>query len=447
MESRTGMLTHTDGEVQRYELLEGFSWNCLRYRYMHTSAESVGALVRLYTANIIVKNPGLYGTMVFSHVPKGMNVPFERETEAGYFYDDQALTRYHFETMVKSGEINTDGEHLFCHDSEVQNFFSILQKGGLLHIIEGKRSDITYVPICDTFGFLSQETAEHTAVNSHFFLMDPTDIDSPYDALGTPYGFAVEDGEILQPPLFKREALIVNSQDRAYIGYPGLGETTLHIDGREYHDREDGVTIYTRPEYRITPKEPGSDLVIVNRRIVAVAQGGGIHIPMAGFVLHSDSPVAITEGSVHYSREDDITFAVQVGPSAVKDGQISGELTCPFYTGEGTPFPSTVYPLPYESARASRTAIGEKNGKPVILWLEGASKNGHIPFQESSGSSLLETAVLAGALKIDSMVNMDGGGSAQIHHRGKRNLLIADRDVKTNRVKERPVPLGLVISR
>ena len=446
MDSRTGILSHSDGEIQRYELLEGFSWNDLSYRYMHTTAESVQALVRLYRANIIVKNPGLYGTMVFAHIPKGIAPPFDRETEAGLLYDDQALTRHHFTRMVKSGEISTDGERVLCCDSEVKNFFTLLQSRGFLHIVEGKKSELAYVPISQTFGFLSQETAEHTAVNSHFFLMDPTDIDSPYDALGTPYGFAVEGGEILQPPLFGREALIVDSQDRAYIGCPGLGETAVHIEGRRYHDGEDGVTFYSRPEYRRTPKEPGTDLVIVNRRIVAVAQGGGIQVPMAGFILHSADPIDISTGAAAYSREDDIAFAVQVGPSAVMNGTVSGELTCPFYTGEGTPFPSTVYPLPYDRARASRTAIGEKDGKPVILWLEGASKNGHIPFQESSGSSLLETAEIAGSLSIQNMVNMDGGGSAQIHHQGTRNLLIADRDVKTNTVKERPVPLGLILS-
>ncbi len=446
MDSRTGILSHSDGEIQRYELLTGFSWNDLSYRYMHTTAESVQALVRLYTANIIVKNPGLYGTMVFAHIPKGMAPPFDRATEAGYLYDDQALTRYHFRRMAESDGITSDGQRLICEDSEIQTFFARLQDAGLLSIVMGRRDTITYVPISDTFGFLSQETAEHTAVNSHFFLMDPTDIDSPYDALGTPYGFAVEGGEILQPPLFGREALIVDSQGRACIGYPSLTDTTIHIDARRYHDGENGVTFYSRPEYRITPKEPGTDLVIVNRRIVAVLQGGGIQVPMAGFILHSADPIEISTGAVAYSREDDITFAVQVGPSAVKDGTVSGELTCPFYTGEGTPFPSTVYPLPYETARASRTAIGEKDGKPVILWLEGASKNGHIPFQESSGSSLLETAEIAGSLSIQNMVNMDGGGSAQIHHQGTRNLLIADRDVKTNTVKERPVPLGLILS-
>ncbi|MBN2860446.1 MAG: phosphodiester glycosidase family protein [Sphaerochaetaceae bacterium] len=445
MESRTGMLTHADGEVQRYELLKGVSWKSLSYQYMHTCAESVRALVRLYTANIIVKNPGLYGTMVFSHVPADMKIPFERATDAGYLYDDQALTRYHFTRMAGSGEIRADGEHLFCHDTDVHDFFSVLQKKGFLHIVEGMKGELTYVPICDTFGFLSQETSADTAVNSHFFLMDPTDIDSPYDSLGTPYGFAVERKEILQPPLFDREALIVDSQERAFIKHPSLRETTIHISGTRYHDGEDGVTLYSRPGYRITPERSGTDLVVVNRRIVAVSHGGGIRIPMAGFVLHSDSPIAITENAVHYSREDDIIFAVQVGPSAVIDGQLSRELTCPFYRGEGTPFPSTVYPLPYETARASRTAIGEQGGKPVILWLEGASKNGHVPFHESSGSSLLETAEIAGALKINSMVNMDGGGSAQIHHQGKRELLIADRDVTTNTIKERPVPLGLVI--
>ena len=444
MDSRTGILSHSDGEIQRYELLDGFSWNDLSYRYLHTTPESVQALVRLYTANIIVKNPGLYGTMVFAHVPKGIAPPFSRDTEAGFLYDDQALTRYHFNRMVASGELRVKDNALYCQDSTVREFFSLMQNEGFLHVVEGKRTDITYVPISDTFGFLSQETAGDTAVNSHFFLMDPTDIDSPYDALGTPYGFAVERGEILQPPLFGRESLLVDSHGRAYIEYPKLGDTTIHIDGRQYHDREDGVTLYSRPEYRVTPEEPGTDLVVVNRRIVTVAEGGGIQVPMAGFVLHSDTPVAITERTVHYTREDDITFAVQVGPSAVKEGQISKELTCPFYTGEGTPFPSTVYPLPYETARAARTAIGEKDGKPVILWLEGASKNGHIPFQESSGSSLLETAEIAGSLSIQNMVNMDGGGSAQIHHQGTRNLLIADRDVATNTVRERPVPLGLI---
>ncbi len=446
MKSTVGTYVHIDGEIQRYELIEGLSWKDLTYTYLETTPRSIAAIVRLYRANIIPKNPSMYGTMVFSHVPASIsNIPFERQTEAGYLYDNQALTRYHFTRLLAKGDLTVRDGKISCTDSTVQHFFESLQKAGYLSVVEGKRESITYVPISGTFGFLSESCQATTAVNSHFFLMDPTDIDSPYDSLATSYGFAVEKGNILQPPLHDRESLVVDSTGRARIINPTLTSLTVSVSGYDMKDGKNGISFYSRPEWRRTPEKDGTDLIVVNRKLVALSEGGGIKIPMAGFVIHSDAILDITDQKVTYTIDEDIQFAVQVGPAAVKVGVVQETLCCPFYTGEGTPYPSTVYPLPYETARAARTGIATINDKPVILWLEGASKNGHVPHKESSGSSLLETAIIAGKLGITDMVNMDGGGSAQINHSYGRNLLIADRDVQSNEEKERPVPLGLMI--
>ncbi len=446
MKTTTGTLTHQDGEIQRYELVEDFSWEDLSYRYMQTTPRSVEAIARLYRANIIPKNRSLYGTMVFAHVPQDMGtLPFPRSTPAGYLYDNQVLTRYHFDRLTALGEISLEEEGLTCKDPSLQQFFDALSRAGYLSVVEGVRETVTYVPISGTFGFLSEATEEKSAVNSHFFLMDPTDIDSPYDTLATPYGFAVEMGVILQPPLFSREALVVGTNGVAKIAYPSLSSCTVQIGNHQFTEGRNGVVFYSRPEWRETPVQEGTDFVIVNRKVVALHQGGGIRVPMGGFILHSDTACEIDDTGVSYMMEEAYLFAVQVGPAAVRNHEVQRSLTCPFYQGEGTPFPSTVYPLPYEKARASRTAIGEKNGMPVVLWIEGASKNGHVPYRESSGSSLLETAEIAGMLGIADMVNMDGGGSAQIIHSSARNLLVADRDVSTNEERERPVPLAILI--
>ncbi|MCK9548879.1 MAG: phosphodiester glycosidase family protein, partial [Sphaerochaeta sp.] len=190
----------------------------------------------------------------------------------------------------------------------------------------------------------------------------------------------------------------------------------------------------------------GSDIIITEARVVAVREGGETEIPMAGFVLALDERITVTDPQVRFFGLEEYVFGVQVGPPMVEGAVMYQSLASPFYdrSGNGVPFPPTVYPLPYESARAARIAIGtDHDGKAVVIWAEGASKCRHVAGKGSSGSSLLELAHFCAKQGYTNVVNLDGGGSAQILFNGERALCISDR-YDDNEEAERPVPMLLV---
>jgi exopolysaccharide biosynthesis protein len=130
----------------------------------------------------------------------------------------------------------------------------------------------------------------------------------------------------------------------------------------------------------------------------------------------------------------------------MNDGEIIDSFDCFFYDPKcnDTAFPPTVYPLDFNTGRAARIALGTNNeGKPILLWAEGASKVRHVPGAGSSGASLLELARFCEEEGYGNIVNLDGGGSAQILIDGKRQLKISDRH-PSDEEAERPVPRVLV---
>jgi len=144
---------------------------------------------------------------------------------------------------------------------------------------------------------------------------------------------------------------------------------------------------------------------------------------------------------------EDIAFGIQVGNSILINGEKTLSFRSKFYNirrFQPVPFPPSLYSPDFRRARAARIALGsDREGKPMILWAEGAPKVGYIPGQDSCGASLSEMADLCADLGMVNAVNLDGGGSAQILRYNQRSLLISDR--KGTEETERPVPLGLMV--
>ena len=100
----------------------------------------------------------------------------------------------------------------------------------------------------------------------------------------------------------------------------------------------------------------------------------------------------------------------------------------------------------FDKSRAARIALGaDSEGKPILLWAEGAAKSGYIPGQGSCGASLSEMAEICADVGMVNAVNLDGGGSAQILLGNRRSLMISDRNKQDFSEAERPVPLGLML--
>ena len=150
-----------------------------------------------------------------------------------------------------------------------------------------------------------------------------------------------------------------------------------------------------------------------------------------------------------YRGMEDVSFGIQVGNSILRDGVKTDRFRSRFYNIrhlEPVPFPPSLYPMDFNKARAARIALGaDKNGRPLLLWAEGAGKNRYVPGEDSCGASLKEMADLCAEAGMVNAVNLDGGGSAQILLQNQRWLKISDRKAEDNSEAERPVPLALTI--
>ncbi|MGX8681149.1 MAG: phosphodiester glycosidase family protein, partial [Spirochaetales bacterium] len=145
-----------------------------------------------------------------------------------------------------------------------------------------------------------------------------------------------------------------------------------------------------------------------------------------------------------YLGMEDCLFAIQVGSSSVKNGEVMKGFESPFYDiyKESVAYPPSLYPLNYEKDRAPRMAIcSDKDGDPVIVWAEGCSKLFYQFGKESCGASLLELGKYCASIGLVNVLNLDGGGSSEIFLNGKLMMHVSDRHAD-NSDAERPVPMG-----
>ncbi|MDY0290275.1 MAG: phosphodiester glycosidase family protein [Sphaerochaeta sp.] len=439
-------MKHPNGELQRYQVIEGFDWDKVDFISPGFDKKSISEIARLYNINILPKNPSLYGLIAFFHVPEDLPVDVPREHKDGRSFVANVAASIYLNEQAEQGKIRWNGSFV-VEDEKASAIITLLEGEGLIETVKGERDDVWFIPIHAKMGFLSQQEQAPVLVNSHFFLMDPTDIDSPYCQLGTPYGLALKDGVILLPPLNHRPVLLVDKQGKTLVKQRELTSLAVEIDGVEYVHNKNSV-FHFRPEQRQTPNHTGTDIIITEDKVVAIRKGGGTTIPMAGFVISVENTLDITDTQVTYHGLEAYSFGVQVGPSMMEEHKMIGSLNCPFYDKkkDEVPFPSTVYPLPFETARAARIAVGaNKEGEAVLIWGEGAGKLRYKPKQDSTGCSLLELAQFCALQEYENILNLDGGGSAQILWEGVRHMQISDRYDPSDLEAERPVPSALRI--
>jgi hypothetical protein len=286
-------------------------------------------------------------------------------------------------------------------------------------------------------------------VNASFFITDRFDCATVYDQVGTPFGLCVRNGVVTHPPLYHREAFLVNQDGSVCIRPMDVSMLDIEIDGNIYTPGKN-ATIYTRPRHPRTPRGKRTALVIIGNRVAAVCRGS-VRVPASGFVLCPEGDCSVEPGTpVFYRGLEDIQFGIQVGNSILRNGQKTTRFLSRFYNIrhlEPVPYPPSLYPMNFSRARAARIALGaDATGKPMLLWAEGAAKFGYVPGNGSCGASLREMADICADVGMYNAVNLDGGGSAQILLNNRRSLMISDRNASDHTEAERPVPLALYIA-
>ena len=444
MNSEILTFPYPDGEIQRVQVVRLDRWEDLCFLRPEPSESAFGGFCDIYERYLIPAAPWVFGNIVMFRLPEGMRVPYPNETgRFGAVADPLTAAAIGLRRGVR-----ILGKKTIFRDEMTRKFWEELEETESIRIVRGKLPITTVVPVGREAGLLSRTEPDATMkVNASFFIMDPFDCATPYDHIGIPFGLLVKDGTVEQPPLFGRESLLVGKDGSIRIEGMELKKMRVRI-GSQVFVHGKNARFFSRPEH------PGvlakKALIVIGRDVVAVREKGWTSVPGGGFVICPMEDCTVKPGDpVSYEGLEDIRFGIQVGNSILRNGVKTDRFISKFYHIkhlQPVPYPPCLYPMDFKGARAARIALGaDKNGKPVILWAEGAAKLGHKPGVDSCGATLPDMARFCAEAGMVNAVNLDGGGSAQILLKHVRSLMISDRKVMDHTESERAVPLGLMV--
>ncbi|MCR5310557.1 MAG: phosphodiester glycosidase family protein [Lachnospiraceae bacterium] len=447
IKSKTRIFNYEGGEIQRVQCVYPESWESLDFFNLSGDPDAFKALCDFYGFHVVAKHPAVFGRMVFFKRNDDIPIPESMGKYIDPGVEDPLLkVASAFRKCLKVKKNNS----ICCKDPEISDYIRKLTDLGCLRILSGKLPHTMILPVGDTLGFMSKTLRDAAfKVNASFFVMDCFDVASPYDIIGTPFGMCIKNGVMLSPPLFGREALTVTKDKEIRIAKPQITDYSLSVGNTEFIHGVNCEFLERPAKAKVTLKGK-TGIAIVGRKVVAVKSSGRMDIPASGFLIRTESAHGILAGAkVTYKGCEDLLFAVQTGNSIMIDGKETEGFISGFYNIKKpwtVSYPPSLYPLNYERARAARIALGaDKDGNPMLVWLEGKSKAKYISGMESTGASLSETVKICRELGMHNGVNLDGGGSAQILLNGQRELRISDRNLEDNTEHERPVPLGLCV--
>ena len=444
MNSEILTFPYPDGEIQRVQVVRPDGWDDLEFLRPNPSERAFDGFCRIYEQHLIPAAPWVFGNIVMFRLPAGTEVPFSFESARfGSVTDPLTAAAIGLRRGVR-----VLGKKIWFRDEMTRKFWEKLEARSSIRIVRGKLPITTVIPVGREPGLLSGTEADAAMkVNANFFIMDPFDCATPYDHIGIPFGLLVKNGIVEQPPLFDREALLVKRDGSVRVEAPDLKKLRIRIgDAVFVHGKN--ARFYSRPSHPAVWAR--KSLIVIGQKVVAVRESGLTQIPGSGFVICPTGKCAVKPGeTVTYEGMEEICFGIQVGNSILRDGVKTETFRSRFYNIrhlEPVPFPPCLYPMDFRNARAARIAIGaDKDGKPMILWAEGAAKLGHKPGVDSRGATLPDMAEFCAKAGMVNAVNLDGGGSAQILLKNIRSLMISDRRAGDFAESERAVPLGLMV--
>ena len=445
MQSEIRTFSYPNGDIQRVQIVRWEDWRQLAFLQPEPSEDALDCFAGIYRKFLVPACPWLFGNMVMFRLPEDLHTNFPRETGRYGLVADRLTAAA---AALKAGVRITAGKPVF-RNPEIEAFWRALEQRDCIRIVSGKLPVTTIIPLENCSGYLTETHIDAAMkVNASFFIMDKFDCATVYDHIGTPFGLNVKEGLVTRPPLYNREALLVKADGTVSVRNLDVRDLDMEIGGYIFRHGKN-CRIFTRPRHLCSLPGNRQALVIIGNR-VAAAGSGCLPVPASGFVLCPRVPLDVRPGDpVIYRGLEDISFGIQVGNSILKDGIKTAKFHSRFYNIralEPVPYPPSLYPMDFNHARAARIALGaDCQGRPMILWAEGAAKFGYVPGKGSCGASLREMADLCSDAGMVNAVNLDGGGSAQLLMNNHRALEISDRNRSDCSEAERPVPLALAV--
>ena len=445
MQSKIKTFIYPNGEIQRVQVAYPENWERIFFLKLSYENPAFEGFCNVYRNFMVPANPWIFGDLVLFRLPDGVGEDISLNTQYGKVSEPLTAAA----ALLQRGVKMVGTKPVFLN-RQAKILWRQLEEKNCLQVVRGRLPVTTIIPVGPLPGYLSHVQKDAAMkVNGSFFVMDRFDCATVFDHIGTPVGLCIKDGVVSNPPLFGREALIVRTGGSITVETPHLKNLDIEIGGVRYRH---GVNarVYSRPERAATPLCRDKKVTVVGDRVVAVSDRLRAQIPGSGFVLVVDQNAQIRSGDrVIYRGMEDVRFGMQVGNSILKDGEKTKSFLSRFYNIyalDRVPFPPCLYPLDFEKARAARIALGaDREGRPMLLWAEGAGKLKYIPGVDSCGASLSEMAEICETVGMYNAVNLDGGGSAQILLNNRRSLRISDRKPEDDSDAERAVPLALMV--
>ncbi len=299
------------------------------------------------------------------------------------------------------------------------------------------------------------------AVNSHFFLFDPRELDAPTAAFGEPVGLLAYAGRIVNPPVLPRAAL-VHAGGRWRVERLGLADLLIDLPGGLTVDAGDPRAArmrYRGDGLRDTEWSCTVEACLQGAHVSVLRDGGGVRLPHGALAIAFDAELpggvrtALEAGArVRYRLRHlpDLHAALQGGPLLLRNGDVVVDAESfrreRFETlGSHDPTAPLVFPADADRTRAARVGIGVRgDGSLVVIAVEGRSSLSRREGNAANGCTLLELAeVLRDHGAVDAL-NLDGGGSAQVFHGNDAVLGSSDTRGDPHASFDRPVPVAVL---
>lgn len=309
---------------------------------------------------------------------------------------------------------------------------------------------------------LGRQQPNNLLLNSHYFAITKAEFDTPHTVMGDCAGFWIQKGVVKAPLLTPRCTLFRSSkgwQMRQIL----FEELQIQFPDGTFVNEIPGAQVFRRgfTENGATPKNSDSfELILVEKTVVAMRDGGGGPIPYSGLVVSlPEKPSqtlidAFTRGNpVTYSfKHLESESAIQVGPQLLRGGKICIQRQSfedeAFFVERGVS--STIpyrFPDNADKTHAARSAIGiNGEGHLVGVAIEGSSSDPRAIKAEYRGATLLDTAEILLELGVVDAMNLDGGGSTQLFAGSGALTCPSDKRGIHFASYERLVPTALVFS-